>query len=74
MSGLNLQYVSGTKIREGFFIDQGNGVFTAIWKKEKNIDQILDFQIVDDYLYRQTERSIGDQIHDDLTAKLWVPK
>lgn len=64
----------------GLFVDLNSTHFKSpeyiqlLDKIKQNLNQMPDLRVVDGYLYRRTEHATGEQIHDDLVWKLWIPK
>lgn len=63
----------------GLFVDLNSSAFTSddykdlIAKVRLNEEKLPDVKVIDNFVYRRTDYVTGDQLHDDLIWKLWLP-
>lgn len=80
MSALGLYSLSDFENDSGLFVDLTSTHFQSHEYRQLldriggNLDKLPDLKIIDGYLYRRTEHATGEQLQDDLSWKLWIPR
>ncbi|XP_037894138.1 uncharacterized protein K02A2.6-like [Glossina fuscipes] len=63
----------------GLFVDLNSPHFKTedyrapIQGIEGNANKLPDVKILDGFVYKRTQHEVGEQLHDDLCWKLWIP-
>jgi len=80
LSRINEDVIAAVDLREGLLVDLDSKEFKKaeyvdlVEKVKANQANFPDLKADNGYVYRKSEHSTGEQIHDDYAWKLWIPK